>query len=55
MKQTAESIEAEAALVRSQLVAVGADIRHHADPAVIVDAAKASFKRRAGDAPSFLK
>lgn len=55
MKQTAESIEAEAALVRSQLVAVGADIRHHADPAVIVDAAKASFKRRAEDAPSFLK
>ena len=55
MKQTAESIEAEAALVRSQLVAVGADIRHHADPAVIVDAAKASFKRRAEEAPSFLK
>jgi hypothetical protein len=55
MKQTAESIEAEAALVRSQLVAVGADIRHDADPAVIVDAAKASFKRRAEDAPSFLK
>ena len=55
MKQTAESIEAEAALVRSQLVAVGADIRHQADPAVIVDAAKASFKRRAEDAPSFLK
>ena len=55
MKQTAESIEAEAALVRSQLVAVGADIRHQADPAVIVDAAKASFKRRAQDAPSFLK
>ena len=55
MKQTAESIEAEAAAVRSQLVAVGADIRHHADPAVIVDAAKASFKRRTEGAPSFLK
>jgi hypothetical protein len=55
MKQTAKSIEAEAALVRSQLVAVGADIRHHADPAVIVDAAKTSFRRRAEGAPSFLK
>ena len=55
MNQTAESIEAESALVRAQLVAVGADIRHHADPAVIVDAAKASFKRRTEGAPSFLK
>ena len=55
MKQSAESIAAEAALVRSQLVAVGADIRHHADPAAIVDAAKTSFKRRAAGAPSFLK
>ena len=55
MNQTAESIEAESAVLRAQLAAVGADIRHHADPAVIVDAAKASFKRRAEGAPSFLK
>ena len=55
MKPTAESIEAEAALIRSQLVAVGADIRHRADPAVIVDAAKASFKRRTEGVPTFLK
>jgi hypothetical protein len=55
MKQTAESIEAEATAVRSQLVVVGADIRHHADPARIVDAAKSSFKRRAEDVPAFLK
>jgi hypothetical protein len=55
MKQSAESITAEAALVRSQLVAVGADIRRHADPAAIVDAAKTSFKRRSAGAPSFLK
>jgi hypothetical protein len=54
MKQTAESIEAEAAVVRSQLVAVGADIRQHADPAAIVDTAKASFKKRAEDVPAFL-
>ena len=43
MKQTAESIEAESALVRSQLIAVATDIRHHVDPTVIVDAAKLSF------------
>lgn len=55
MKQTAESIEAEAALVRSQLVAVGADIRHHADPTVIVDAVKASFQRRTAVVPTLLK
>jgi hypothetical protein len=55
MKQTAESIEAEAALVRSQLMAVGADVRHHADPTVIVDAAKSSFKRRVEGVPTFLK
>lgn len=55
MKQTAESVEAEAAIVRSQLVAVGAGIRRRADPRVIVDAAKASFKRRAEEAPALLK
>jgi hypothetical protein len=55
MIQTAESIETESALVRSQLVTVAADIRHHADPTVIVDAAKASFKRRTDDVPTFLK
>ena len=55
MKQTAESIEAEAALLRSQLMAVGADIRHHADPTVLVDAAKSSFKRRVEEAPTFLR
>ena len=55
MKQTADSIEAEAARVRSQLMAVGADIRHHADPAVIVEAAKSSFKRQAEGVPTFLK
>jgi drug/metabolite transporter (DMT)-like permease len=55
MKQTAESIEAEAALVRSQLMAVGADIRQHADPTVIVEAAKSSFTRRVEYVPTFLK
>jgi len=55
MTQTAESIEAESAIVRSQLVEVGADIRHRADPTAIVDAAKASFQRRIEEAPQFLK
>ncbi len=55
MKQTAESIEAEAALVRSQLVAVGADIRHRADPTLIVDAVKASFERQAQVVPALLR
>ena len=55
MTQAAESIEAEAALVRAQLVAAGGDIRRHADPAVIVNAAKSSFKRRVQGAPSLLK
>jgi hypothetical protein len=55
MTQSAESVETEAALVRSQLVAIGAELRHQADPAVIVDAAKTSFKRRTDSAPSFLK
>ena len=55
MKQTAESIEAEAALVRSQLVVVAADIRHRADPTLIVDAAKSSLNRRAEEIPAFLK
>ena len=55
MNQTADSIEAESALIRSQLMADGADIRHHADPRVILDKAKASFLRRTEDAPIFLK
>ena len=55
MKKTAENIEVEAALVRSQLVTVGIDIRHHVDPAVIVAAAKTSFKRRTENVPTFLK
>ena len=46
MTQTAESIEAEAALVRAQLVAVGVDIRRHVDPAVIVDAANPLYAAR---------
>jgi hypothetical protein len=54
-RQTAESVEAEAARVRAQLVEVGADIRAHADPSAVVDAAKASFMRRSKDAPVFLK
>ena len=53
--QTAESVEAEAARVRAQLVEVGGDIRAHVDPSVVVDKAKASFTRRANDAPAFLK
>ena len=53
--QTAESVEAEASRVRAQLVEVGAGIRAHADPAAVVDAAKASFARRSRDAPAFLK
>ena len=55
MKQTAEGVEAEAALVRAQLVQVGTDIRHQIDPAVIVDTAKTSFKRRVGDPPALVK
>ena len=53
--QTAESVEVEAARVRAELVATGADIRAHVDPAAVVDAAKASFNRRSKDAPAFLK
>jgi hypothetical protein len=53
--QTAESVEAEAARVRAELIATGADIRAHVDPAAVVDAAKASFYRRSKDAPAFLK
>src|ERR1700760_2434222 len=53
--QTAESVEAEAARVRAQLIEVGGDIRAHVDPSVVVDAAKASFTRRSKDAPAFLK
>jgi hypothetical protein len=55
MTQSAEIVETEAALVRSQLVAIGVDLRHQADPAAIIDAAKTSFKRRTDGAPSFLK
>lgn len=53
--QTAESVEAEAARVRLQLIEVGGDIRAHVDPSVVVDAAKASFARRSKDVPAFLK
>ena len=53
--QTAESVEAEAARVRMQLIEVGGDIRSHVDPSAVVDAAKASFTRRSKDAPAFLK
>ena len=54
MNQTVESVEAESALIRSQLLSVGAEIRHRVDPTVLIDAASASFKRRASDVPSFL-
>ena len=54
MKHTPEAIEAQSAELRAQLVSVGADIRHHADPSVVVDAAKESFKRRVEEAPAFL-
>ena len=53
--QTAEGVEAEAARVRAQLIDFGADLRAHADPTVIVDAAKASFARRSKDVPRFLE
>jgi hypothetical protein len=53
--QTAESVEAEAARVRAELIATGADIRAHVDPTAVVDAARASFDRRSKDAPAFLK
>jgi hypothetical protein len=53
--QTAETVEAEAAHVRAQLVEVGAELRSHVDPIAVVDAAKASFARRSRDAPAFLK
>jgi hypothetical protein len=53
--QTADSIEAEAARVRAQLVEVGADLRSHVDPVALVDVAKASFTRRSEGVPPFLK
>ena len=53
--QTPESVEAEAARVRSQLVELGADLRAHIDPTAIGNAAKASFARRSTDAPKFLR
>jgi hypothetical protein len=53
--QTAESVEAEAARVRAQLVEVAADIRSHIDPTALVNAAKASLTRRSNDGPAFLK
>jgi hypothetical protein len=53
--RTVESVEAEAALVRAQLVVAGADIRAHVDPSPIVDAAKASFARRTKELPTVLR
>ena len=53
--QTAESVEAEAARVRMQLVEVGADIRAHADPTFILDAARASFSKRSREVPAYLR
>ena len=55
MKHTPEAIEAQSAELRAQLVVVGEDIRHRADPLVVVDAAKESFKRRLEEAPVYLK
>jgi hypothetical protein len=55
MKQTAERIETESALVRTQLTAAGEALRKRVDPTVVFDAAKASFKRRAEGAPSFMR
>ena len=55
MKQTPEAIEAQSAELRAQLFSVGASIRHHADPSLVVDAAKEAFKRRTAEAPAFLK
>jgi hypothetical protein len=53
--RTAESVEAEAARLRAQLVDVGTDLRAHADPTRVVDAAKASFTRRTGEIPNVLR
>lgn len=55
MNQTADQVEADAARVRRQLVTIGTDIRHQADPSVIIDTAKTSFKRRTEGVPTFLK
>jgi len=54
-EQTAESVEAEAAKVRSQLLNVGADIRRRVDPSVLADKATATISERAKSVPDFLK
>ena len=38
-----------------QLVEVGADIRAHADPTFILDAARASFSKRSREVPAYLR
>ena len=53
--QAADSIEAEAALLRAQILTAGADLRLRADPAAIVEMGKAAMRRKTKAIPGFLK
>jgi hypothetical protein len=52
---TADTIEAEAAILRSRVLAVGADIRTRADPTYIMAAARSTARRQLRNAPDFIK
>ncbi len=52
--QSAEEVERQAAAVRAQLAALGADIRRRASPAALMDSARASVTSRIGVVPARL-
>lgn len=54
-EQTVEGVDAEAAVIRSQLLNIGADIRRRVDPSALADRATASISERAKSLPNFLR